>query len=363
MSRETSEWLNEFVLVGMVEKYGTAWHKTDIKGLEPNHYDGPIPFADLERRLFFWEPVEAKLQIILPDGTQITDKDRKAIVRPDTKSIFGIFKNGYQIHGYSEWLYSEVEKLFDTKLLCSSSGLLQGGALGWVQLETPESVTTPEGVEYRPHILCSTSLNGTVATTYAMTKTVTVCDNTYEYAMSQVGNRKVRLKHTRYSRLKVQDTMDALQLVYESNDDFNAEIAELCNTTVTDAQWEKFLEEINPIPEEEGRGKTVAQNKRDRLTGMYESDDRVKPWAGTAFGVVQCVSTYSQWENGVHNEENNPDARMERNMLHVIKGTVGKNDSEVLQTLEAVLAQIYTLSQFHRWLRIVIKTKRETDYE
>ena len=58
MSQETSEWLNQNVLVGFTSKRGNAWHyKESDQGDEPNHYEMNIPVEDVERRLFYWDAV------------------------------------------------------------------------------------------------------------------------------------------------------------------------------------------------------------------------------------------------------------------------------------------------------------------
>ena len=81
MSRETIADLNTQTLIGYTAKRGTAWHyRAEAQGDEPNHYDGPIPVADVHRRLFSWTPVTAPLQaaIINDDGvTTITDDTRQ----------------------------------------------------------------------------------------------------------------------------------------------------------------------------------------------------------------------------------------------------------------------------------------------
>jgi hypothetical protein len=53
MSRETLQHLNTNTLIGNTDHRGTAWHdRVDLQTDEPNHYPGPIPIADVRRRLF-----------------------------------------------------------------------------------------------------------------------------------------------------------------------------------------------------------------------------------------------------------------------------------------------------------------------
>ena len=77
---------------------GTAWHyRRDLQGEEPNHYPGPIPVADVARRLFDWQAESRPLAVERPaDAMTMTHLDengapkrwvpvegRQAIVRSD----------------------------------------------------------------------------------------------------------------------------------------------------------------------------------------------------------------------------------------------------------------------------------------
>ena len=46
---------------------GTAWHyRVEEQGEESNHYPGPIPLADVRRRLFSWKAVSRPLAVEVP---------------------------------------------------------------------------------------------------------------------------------------------------------------------------------------------------------------------------------------------------------------------------------------------------------
>ena len=76
--------------------------------------------------------------------------DRQAICRSDTHAVMGIFASGYAMHQYREWLLTTVADILDDDLSISSAGLLRSGAVAWVEVSVPESITTPEGVVFRP---------------------------------------------------------------------------------------------------------------------------------------------------------------------------------------------------------------------
>ncbi|MGH3878082.1 MAG: DUF932 domain-containing protein [Actinophytocola sp.] len=235
MSRETIQWLNTNTLVGFTDKRGRAWHyRASDQGDEPNHYPGAVPVEAVHRRLFGWQAVGCPLYVELPDlGGMPQVPDRKAIVRDDTGHVLGIFSGGYEPHQYGEWLVERVSAILDDGLAIGSAGLLRNGAQAWVSVEVPENITTPEGVEFRPNLLACTSFDGSLATTYKRVVTNVVCDNTMAAGLGEQG-QQLKIKHSKYSKLRIAEARDALAIVHTISDDFAAEVKALCETKVTD---------------------------------------------------------------------------------------------------------------------------------
>jgi len=351
MSRETYTTLNTLQLVGFTDLRGHAWHyREDAQGDEPNHYPGAIPAADVVRRLFGWEPISAPLSTTIPadvltmtgiDGEgnpvrEITLPDRQAIVRPDTGTVLGVFRSGYQPHSYREWLLETVSTILGDTLQIGSAGLLRDGAVAYVSVEATANMTTPEGEVFRPHLLACTSLDGTVATTYKRVVTRVVCDNTLTVARGEHG-QAYKVKHTRNSGFKLADARQAVGIVESLADDYAAEVKDLCETTVTDRQWYAFLDAYVPTRDPKGapltgRGLTMAEIKRDALSRLWTHDARVAPWAHTAWGVRQAVNTWTHHEQIVRGA-----TRAERNMLGAIHGTTSATDDEALAVLAKAL--------------------------
>lgn len=341
MSRETMQWLNEKTLIGYTDKRGRAWHyRASDQGAEPNHYPDAIPVDDVLRRLFDFKLIEGEVSAtaITPDGVvTTTDPNRKAIMHSGTGDILGIFKQGYTPHQYEEWLIDTVAAILDDTLQIGSAGLLQRGAVAWVQVEVPDTITTPEGVTFRPHLLAATSADGSLSTTFKRTVTNTVCDNTMAIALGEQGET-LKVRHSRYSHLKLADARAALDIVHTIADDFAAQVAQLANVTVSDGDFARFLDSLVPLVDDKGapktgRSETMARNKRDKLVEMYENDNRVAPWRGTGWGVVQLVNTFEH-----HGANVKGMSRADRNMLRAVKGEVDKIDADAIDRLHAVLA-------------------------
>lgn len=106
----------------------------------------------------------------------------------------GVFTPGNAMHQYDQWLLTTVANVLDDDLSISSAGLLRGGAVAWVEVSVPESITTPEGVVFRPNLLATTSFDGSIATTFKRTVTDVICDNAREAALGEKGQTyKVKL--------------------------------------------------------------------------------------------------------------------------------------------------------------------------
>lgn len=333
MSRETLQFLNLNTLIGYTDDRGHAWHyRIELQGTESNHYAGPVPVEDVLRRLFNWEAVEAEMLYRFND-TLMPAEGRKLIVRGDTGQVLGAFKSGYQIHQPAEWLLENVSTILDDDLGIGSAGLLRNGGVQWVQVEMPESVTTPEGVEFRPWLLATGSCDGTVATTYKTGRTEVVCDNTRDIFMGE-NTPQFKVKHTKFSGYKILDAREALQIVHKVETAMSDEIAQLCNWKVTDAQFEALLTKLVPINDEiTKKSLTMAETKRAELKNLYHMDERAAPWKGTAYGVTQAFNTWFQHFATVRSV-----TRQERNMENAINGRIGQNDKLVLDTLSLITA-------------------------
>lgn len=330
MSRETLAWLNENTLIGFTEKRGKAWHHR--QGAD-NHYAGAVPVEDVRKRLFNWTAEERKVYTAThnPGSGESAFRavpDRKAVVRSDTGAVLGIFTDSYQIHHYDRWLVSSVEIMLDDDLQIGSAGLLRGGAVAWVQVEVPETIETPDGVRFRPFLLASTSMDGSISTQYSRAVTHVVCDNTMNIALKERHDQRLRVRHSSKSLGRLQDARDALGIIYGAADDFAAEVTKLVGTTMRDFEFSKLMERQVPLPDAKkaAGAHKLAVEKRTLLWDLYRFDERVKPWTGTAFGAWQAFNTYAQHESQVRKNT----IRQERNMWRTVKGDQAKADTGVL---------------------------------
>ena len=331
MSTETSEWLNQNVLIGFTEQRGEAWHyKASDQGAEANHYAGAIPIEDVRRRLFNWK-AQAVPMWVHREGHEATQvPNRMAIVRDDTYEVLGVPSSSYVAHQYDEALLGKVSDLIDdSELAIGSAGLLKGGAVAWVQIEMPENMQVA-GVEFRPHLLATTSFNGSIATTYKRVVTIVVCDNTRAAALSEDG-QEYRVRHTANSQMVLSQARDALRIVFQLGESFTKEIKQLLDIKVTDTQFSNFVDRILPPVNTETpkTGLTKIEADRAAYMNLWNNDPRVSPWKNTGFGVIQSVNTFRQHLRPTRGST----IRAERNMMDTLTGVTETKDREAVNKL------------------------------
>ncbi len=347
MSQETMTWLNTMTLIGFTEKRGNAWHyRATDQGTESNHYTAEIPVEDVKRRLFNFDFVVGDMtgSWMDEDGVgSITSDERITVIRkpgslgPDDRGdIVGTFKKGFNVHPYNEWLIGNVGAILDDDLRIGSAGLLKGGAVAWVQVEMPETITTPEGVAFRPFLTAATSVDGSLSSTYQTGAQLVVCDNTLAASMTERTDR-VKIRHSKYSLGRIDEVRGALGIVYSVADDFAASVKALVEREVTAKQFDAFVDAYLPIADDAPAG-TVTRTKRQRdaVRDTYTFDERANLWKGTAFGVVQAVNTY---EHHIVTPRGAA-SKVERNMLRSVEGQWEKRDQAVVKTLNKVLATV-----------------------
>jgi len=348
--------LNTGTLIGCVEQRGSAWHRRDDLGTgESNHYPGLIPVEHVSRRLFHWHPQEAGVAYLVPSTLEVGDdattpvvwlngqrfrvvpsqQKRIGVLRGDNDYDMGVFMSGAKHPPYQVTLIEGAERLVGTQLGISSAGCLMKGSRAWIEYSMPETLHDDKsGLDYRPNLLKADSMDGSISHTTALTINATVCMNTLTWNLLEASKagRLVRRKHTtNFGNWNVQDERAALGILEQVDAEFVSELHALIEREVTPAQRIEVMDIIVPLPEKEGRGLTMAENKRDALMAL-STDPAVEPWLGTAFGEFQRYNTYDHW--GVTPKGT---GRWERNAWRDLSGKRAEFDRQIVSAMEMVL--------------------------
>lgn len=290
------------------------------------------PETEQVRELLDWQALPAQVHAVLEDGRTITDIEHKAVVHSDGTHILGVHKKGYAIHQFSDWLVDNVEGMLDTPdLTISRAGLLKQSRVAFVQVSTKQTLSV-QGVEFAPFINAATSHDGSIASSYFTGSTSIICLNTLAMAL-RTADARIAVRHTANSAFRIAEVRQALNIMESVASTFEVEVAALLDQAVSQARWEEFVKAYTGVEKAKpGRSLTMAQTKAGALRSLWRSDERVAPWAGTAYGVLAATNTYSHHLQSVKGD------RAERNALMDVTGRRFAEDAKALALLGRVEA-------------------------
>lgn len=384
MGLDTSEQYQRNYLIGNCKHRPVArvWHDNpELRqrlGIEDNHYDDLIPHSEVVRRLFNWKPLgvpkanlipcskkdanyfvekevmdpktEKMVKVSLPHRISMSE-DEQGIVRSDTVENIATHSSSYRIHDYEDWLIRLQAKIIGTsELSILGAGLPRGGAQAYVQIALPDTVKDDKtDVEFFPYILGSTSLDGSLPTTFGRGSLLVVCDNTRNMALRQQYNSGQIYKARHTSRSldtdRIKDARAALRIVHQQAEGMIAEVHELAAISMNKRQIAKTFDIIMPIPEvgdASSKAITMAKNRRDSLLEVYFDRGPTKGMMasqqGTALGVVQAVNTWATHISTVHGN------RFARNVDRMLKGKFDDFDKRSVAAIATVMNKPELLS-------------------
>jgi hypothetical protein len=120
-----------------------------------------------------------------------------------------------------------------------------------------------------------------------------VCANTLAMSDRESGSAVFRIRHS--SKLGEQrDAALGLITRLEARTAAHARQAEkLLATKISDSMWGGILDKFVPIPDEDGRSKTMASNKQYALHTLYTQADDQQDIHGTAWGAYNAFAAYT----------------------------------------------------------------------
>lgn len=335
------EWADNNTLVGFSEKRGEGYH---FYGTESNSYPAGVPLQAIEDRLLGWEAVEVPLSYNHPniEGMTITDESKKLLVASDTGDLLGIHGTTRPTRQYRDALIDQVKDLLDVpELHVGSVGFLNNRKVMWINIEMEETLEVGgTGIEFRPFFLAATSHDASVSWTFRSLNELVVCGNMVR-GLLRKGDLTHRVKATVNSELDIKVARENLGILHANSEKFMADIKALTERTVTEKQWVAFRDALAPMPKEDDnkRGITRAEGKRDILDELYHNDPMVSPWAGTAFGLFQADSTFQHHHTGTRGSN----TRAERNLERTVKkgvGSLDQMDQSTLDIMDRVLTTV-----------------------
>lgn len=268
-----------------------AWHGYGTVLGRQFTYNEALAAAGLD-----WSVRMAPVTALTSSGVTEVDTHR-ATYRSDTGAVLGVVGSDYTPHQPAELLELArltVDAAHDDAHI-EVMGSLRAGRVVFITVALPGDVTVAGDVHV-PRLVWTTSMDGTLATRAVSTMVRAVCMNTIR-ASWRGAQTSWAARHTSSLRSRAEEARRALKLAWQVSDTFRAEVEALTNQHVTDMQAQAVLTQVFPDdPNATKRTRANAAERRAQVRRIYRTDPRVAGWHGTAYGLVQAVSTWELWE-------------------------------------------------------------------
>lgn len=253
----------------------STWENIGTKS-NGGHYMDLLKEADLDY------DVIAENVVVNHEGSQILVPNKKAILRADTKEIFGIVSDRYQLCQNREAL-DFVDYLDDVTLLNAGSS----GGMIWMIGKLPEVKVLGDSIE--PHLIFQNSHDGScsIKTTICMLRII--CQNQFVSSFKD-SPATINIRHQGDLDEKLLVARQTMQGVYDYVKNYDAVANELAVKKVTPKKFNEIVEGFFKIPEDvSDRTKNYILERRENFVAAYNADDN-QNFKGTKWGVINAYS-------------------------------------------------------------------------
>lgn len=329
MSQYNMQELADFVRWGFADEGISAWHAGGIPIDEliriGRAFAGPVP-TDVAAKILLWEPITFEPVMLMgPDGTnyRLPDRLSKVVANPLSGNVVNIAGSGYNGSLHMEF-EAALNAASDAGLDIASVVCLGDGAHMGMSFRARDGVTL--GGDFggaTPLVGFNSSLTGAIATQLDTGTVLRVCDNTMRLAAA-TSVKSFTVKRTRFSAGRVTPgaLREALAIGFADTDAFCVEMARLAEIPAPRDKVTIVLDGWAPVPEEDGRTKTMRETKRAEFLRIFHTDRR-NVFGESVAGLLQAHNTYQHWTMGA--EDTN---RLARKAERTMTGAVDKLDAE-----------------------------------
>lgn len=345
MSKYEQSELNSGVITGFADDNIKAWHQA---GIDLNDlivmgraYHQGIP-ADVAERLIGWAPIVVTPEYItnvIGDTTddiavgmyELPQHLSKFIINPYTMRVVNIVGDGYNPTLHIE-MQNAIQAAMDAECDIASVVCLGDGAHMGMSFRARDGVEI--GGEFGgaiPLVGFNSSLTGAIASQIDTGTVLRVCDNTMA-AAGMSALKKIRRRRTRNSGVTLTASLirEQLDIAFAETETLANELERLANIDITFDQVQMILDTWKPIPDEEGRGKTIAENTRKAF--ITELHGGRNPFGITVGGMVQAHNTWAHWSQTMRGDGSGV-ARLERKAVRTMLGDVASDDAKFMDIM------------------------------
>lgn len=309
-----------------------AWHQLGV--VTPNALTAE---EALKTALLDWQVIKSPTPVatLVPnknnDGTEmITFEDKYMTYRyhpkTDKAEALGVVGNRYtpvqniEAFSFLNYVADESGAVFET------AGAMNNGRKVFMTMKMPESLQIGGQDAIDLYLMAWNTHDGTSAFNVLVTPIRVVCQNTLTAAIGSAKS-SYALRHTPNVNGKIQAAREALGVTFKYTEQFEQMAEKLISQSMTDKEFAKLVEKVFPIDEDSPRAKTMAENAKDVVLGLWKAPTQANI-ANTKWAAYNTFIEYSDWASPIRGK-NEATLRAER----IITGAGDRFKNKVLALL------------------------------
>ena len=197
-----------------------------------------------------------------------------------------------------------------------TAGSLLGGSQVFMTMKMPETLTVAGGQdEVEFYLMATTSHDGSLAFTAAVTPIRVVCKNTQRMALDTAVSTW-RLKHTTGVQGRVQQAREALGLTFRYQESYAKAVEDLVATPFLEREVDAFLERLFPYSPKASTYQIARTDEtRGEVKALYHAPTQDNS-RGTRWAAYSAVTEWADWVRPVRAKDKDENvARAERIFL------------------------------------------------
>lgn len=232
---------------------------------------------------------------MLPSRQTVPVPSTRVVYRAKDGAALGAVGDRYELIP-NEMAFEWCEALVGQGARVFTAGSLRGGRVVWALFRPPFAIELPDS-RVDPYILVSTSHDGSMAVRAAITPIRVVCQNTLTAAL-QSSARQVRIRHFAGAMdAKMKEAREVLGVVQAGIVQLGEVAEEMVAQPLSFTDFVAFLDKLVPVPDEKGRGQTLALQTREKIGDIYREAPGQEEIRDTAWGAYNAVVEY--WDHQV----------------------------------------------------------------
>jgi phage/plasmid-like protein (TIGR03299 family) len=232
-----------------------------------------------------------------PDGVSIIEcPDRRMTVRTNiltgVTEYLGIVGTDYGTV-QNEEAAEVLNRLVDASgAHFETAGSLRGGRMVFITMKLPTGMHIAGIDEMDLYLCATTSHDGTTALRVDATPIRVVCATTQRAAIAH-SRGSYTFRHTSNIRQQISQAREAMGLMWNYLDGFQAEAERMLNETLSMGEFEKITAQLWPLADDASEAtRNNAKKRASTLRYLIRDSDTQKAIAGTRWAGFQAVTEY-----------------------------------------------------------------------